>query len=122
VLSIAANESAKTLSVTAISTYDNSKKAKVTVKVVKPTTAKPSAKYVPASKKVKKGAKITLKAPKGTTLYFTQNGKKPTTKAKKVKAGKTVKIKITKKTNIKVIAVKKYCLASKVLSRTYRVK
>jgi hypothetical protein len=121
-LQVAANETAKKLSVTATSAIDKTKVAKVTFSVVTPKTATPTNKVIALSKKVTKDQKITLKAPKSTTLYYTTNGKKPTTKSKKVKAGKSVKINITKKTVVKVFAVKKYALASKVLSRTYQVK
>jgi hypothetical protein len=121
-LQVAANETAKKLSVVATSAIDKTKVAKITLTVVTPRTATPTKKVIALSKKVKKGQKITLKAPKSTTLYYTINGKKPTTKSKKVKAGKYVKIKISKKTVVRVFAVKKYSLASKMLSRTYRVK
>ena len=86
-------------------------------------TNKPTAKNVPKSKKIAKGKKITLKAPAGTTLYYTTNGKSPTTKVKtKVSPGKTKGIKINKKTTLKVIAVKKGCIKSSVVKRTYKIK
>jgi len=86
-------------------------------------TNKPTVKNVPKSKTVKKGKKITLKAPAGTTLYFTTNGKVPTTKLKtKVNAGKSKKITVNKKTTLKVIAVKKGCIKSSVVKRTYKIK
>ena len=85
-------------------------------------TAKPGVKAVPKSKKVKQGTKIKLKAPKGVTLYYTTNGKKPTAKTKtKVKPGKSKKIKITKTTTLKVIAKKSGCKVSGVLKRKYTV-
>jgi len=85
-------------------------------------TAKPGAKAVPKSKKVKQGTTIKLKAPKGVTLYYTTNGKKPTAKTKtKVKPGKSKKIKITKTTTLKVIAKKSGCKVSGVLKRKYTV-
>ncbi|MCL2023638.1 MAG: Ig-like domain-containing protein [Oscillospiraceae bacterium] len=88
---------------------------------VKKITAKPSTKAVPASKAVKKNESITLTAPKGTALYYTTNGKNPTTKSTKVKAGKTAEIKITKKTTVKVIAQKSGEIASAVVVRNYTV-
>ena len=100
--------------------YTNSSvfSAKYTIK-----TSKPTANNVPKSKKVKKGKKITLKAPAGTTLYYTTNGKSPTAKVKtKVSPGKTKKITIKKKTKLKVIAVKKDCEKSSVVKRTYKIK
>jgi len=100
--------------------YENSEvtTVKYTIK-----TAKPDKKAVPASKTVKRGEKITLKAPKGVTLYYTSNGKNPTAKTKtKVKPGEKKQITITKKTTVRVIAVKKDCKESSVVKRIYKVK
>lgn len=86
-------------------------------------TTKPNVKAVPKSKKIKKGSKIKLTAPKGIVLYYTVNGKNPTEKSKtKVKSGKSVKIKITKTTTLKVISKKSGCLASAIVKRKYSVK
>ena len=87
-------------------------------------TAKPTAKHVPVSATVKSGKTITLKAPANTTLYYTVNSKKnPTTKTTtKVNPGKTKSIKITKKTTVRVIAVKKGCSKSGVVVRNYKIK
>jgi len=100
--------------------YQNSKvtTVKYTIK-----TTKPGKKAVPVSKKVKRGGGIMLKAPKEVTLYYTVNGKNPTPKTKtKVNSGKEKQITITKKTTIRVIAVKKGCEKSAVVKRTYKVK
>ena len=100
--------------------YENSEvtTVKYTIK-----TTKPGKKAVPVSKKMKRGGGITLKAPKEVTLYYTVNGKNPTPKTKtKVNSGKEKQITITKKTTIRVIAVKKGCEKSAVVKRTYKVK
>lgn len=120
-LKIAVNEKAKTIKVRAVSTVNTKKYATATITVKTPTAA-PAKKVIPASKKVKKGTKITIKAPKGTTLYYTTNGKTPSAKSKQVKAGKSFKITIKKKTTVKVYAVKRGYAKSKVVSRTYRLK
>lgn len=85
-------------------------------------TAKPDTKAVPASQKVKKGAKITLKAPKGVTLYYTINGYDPTGKSKKVDSGKSVKITINKSITLKVKAQKTGCKTSTAVTRKYTLK
>ncbi len=87
---------------------------KYTIKTAKPKIIK--------SKKVKLGAAVKLKAPKNVTLYFTVNGKKPTRKSKRIKAGKNKKIKITRKTIIRVIALRKWCEISASVKRIYRIK
>lgn len=121
-LTVAANETAKKLTVTAYSTQNKAKYGKATVTVVKPATPKPDKKAAPASRTLKKGKTITLKAPKSTTLYYTLNGKKPTTKSAKVKPGRSKKITVHKKTTLKVFAVKKNCQQSSVVTRVYKVK
>ena len=86
-------------------------------------TTAPNTKAAPANKAVKKNSNITLTAPKGVTLYYTVNGDNPTTKTTtKIASEKTKAIKISKKTTIKVIAVKSGCLASTVVTRTYTLK
>jgi|GEM_PF-5620294 len=85
-------------------------------------TPKLITKNVPKSQSVKKGKKISLKAPKNTVLYYTINGKKPTTKSKRIKAGKTAKITIRKKTTVRVIAVKTGYTVSNEIKRTYKVR
>jgi len=86
-------------------------------------TKAPDTKAAPANKAVTKNSSITLTAPAGVTLYYTTDGKTPTTKTTtKVAAGKTTKITITKNTNVKVIAVKSGCSASSVVTRTYTLK
>jgi hypothetical protein len=98
-------------------------KSKFTVNVYKDLTSKPNTKAVPKNKKAKKGYKIALKAPKGTTLYYTTNGKAPTTKTKtKINPGKTKKLTIRKNTTVRVIAVRKGYMPSKSIKRNYRVK
>jgi hypothetical protein len=86
-------------------------------------TEKPNAKNVPRNKTVRKNTKITLKAPTGTVLCYTTNGKKPTTKTKTtVKAGSSVKIKIIKKTTVRVIAVKEGYKQSFEVKRIYKTR
>lgn len=77
---------------------------------------------IPKSKTLKKKGKITLTAPAKTTLYYTLNGKIPTLKSKKVKPGKKKNILISKKTMIKVIAVKKGYANSNVILRVFKLK
>ena len=89
---------------------------------VKSKTAKPNSKAVPKSQKVKKNTKITLTAPKNVTLYYTIDGTKPTTKSKKISPKKYKEIKIKSKTTVKVIAMKKGCSQSSVVTRTYTIK
>ena len=119
-LTIAANETAKNLTVTAMATTDQTKAGTATITITTPptpstpSTPKPTpkptlkqtpkltTKQIPKSRTVKKGTRITLKAPKNTTLYYTTNGKKPTLKSKKINPNKNKKIKISKKTTIKV--------------------
>lgn len=121
-LTVAANETARKLTVTAYSKQNKAKYGKATVTVVKPTTPKPDKKVAPTSRTLEKGKTITLKAPKSTTLYYTLNGKKPTMKSAKVKPGKSKKITVNKKTTLKVFAVKKNCQQSSVVTRVYKVK
>ncbi|MCL2083028.1 MAG: InlB B-repeat-containing protein [Oscillospiraceae bacterium] len=86
-------------------------------------TKKPNAKAVPKSRVLKKKTKITLKAPKNTTLYYTTNGKKPKKSAsKKVNPGKSKRLTIKKTVTLRVMAIKKGCTASKIIKRTYIVR
>ncbi|MCL2083417.1 MAG: chitobiase/beta-hexosaminidase C-terminal domain-containing protein [Oscillospiraceae bacterium] len=85
-------------------------------------TATPGKKVIPKSKTVKKNAKIKLTAPKETTLYYTSNGKKPTTKSNRIKPGKSKKLKIKKTTTVRVMAIRKGRTASKVAKSKYTVK
>ncbi len=122
-LTIAANETATKLTITATSTINSAKSGSTTVTVAKAKTPSLTTKEVPKNKTVKKGAKIVLKAPKNTVLYYTTNGKKPSTSTKtKTKAGGTVSIKISKKTTVRVIAVKSGYTTSNEVQRTYKVK
>jgi exo-beta-1,3-glucanase (GH17 family) len=101
----------------------SAKSSKLEVVTLKGVTKKLTTSAVPKNKKVKKGAAITLKAPKGTILYYTTNGKTPTTSIKsKINSGKKKLIKIKKTTKLRVIAVKKGYMPSKEVKRTYRVK
>ena len=100
----------------------NGKKEVCTV-TVKKVTAVPNTKAVPKNQGIKKNKTIILTAPKDTTLYYTTNGKNPTTSTKtKINPGKTKAIKISKKTEVRVIAVKKGFIASSVVTRTYTLK
>lgn len=92
--------------------------AKYTIK-----TANPDKRAVPKSQKIKKGNQVKLTAPKGVTLYYTLDGKKPTDKLKtKVSAGNSKSIRITKNTTLKVIAKKSGCQSSSVVTRQYKLK
>lgn len=95
---------------------------KLSVTTYKGITDKPGKRNVPLSKKVKKNTYITIRAPKGAALYYTVNGKQPNTKSKKLAAGKQRKIKIKKKTTLRVLAAKKNYTKSGVVVRTYKVK
>ncbi|MCL2022882.1 MAG: chitobiase/beta-hexosaminidase C-terminal domain-containing protein, partial [Oscillospiraceae bacterium] len=67
--------------------------------------------------------KITMTAPANTTLYYTTNGTTPKRASKTyVKPGKTKPISISKKTTLKVMAVKNGCSRSDVVTRVYGVK
>lgn len=80
-------------------------------------------KNIPKNQTVKRNRTVTLKAPKNTVLYYTTNGKKATTKTKtKTKAGGSVKIKITNKTTVRVIAVRTGHTPSREIRRVYKVK
>ena len=97
------------------------KSAKLTVTTLKGATPNIKASAVPESKTAKKGYKVTLEAPNGTTLYYTTNKKAPTVKTKtKVTKKKTLTIK--KNTTLRVIAVKKGYTPSKEVKRVYQVK
>ena len=89
-----------------------------------PKTSKPNSKAIPKSKSVKMGAKIKLKAPKNTILYYTINGKTPTNKLKKTKirAGRSKTIKIKKKIVLRVMAQKSGYAPSSVVKRVYKVR
>lgn len=117
-LTITRNTSLKMMAVAA--GYKNSQIVTVMYKI---KTKKPDKKAVPTNRRVKKGAKLQLKAPKGVTLYYTVNGKKPTVKRKtKVRPGRKGIIRISKKTILRVIAVKAGCEKSSEVKRTYKIK
>ncbi|MCL2023614.1 MAG: chitobiase/beta-hexosaminidase C-terminal domain-containing protein [Oscillospiraceae bacterium] len=97
--------------------YKNSAVSSVKYKI---RTAAPK-KALPASAKVKKNTAITIKAPKGTTIYYTTNGKKSTTKSQKVKAGTKVRIVVKRNTTVKVAAKKSGQSLSAVVTRQFRV-
>ena len=98
------------------------KDSAVVTKSYKIKTMKPDTKAAPKSKKVKQNDTIKLTAPVGVTLYYTTNGNKPTMKSTKLAAKKSRSIKIKNTTTVKVIAVKKGCNASDVVTRKYTVK
>ncbi len=119
---MAADETASKLTVRAVSKADSTISGTAPVTLISLKTSAPAKSAVPADKRVKRGKKITLKAPKNTILYYTTNGKKPTKSSLKVKAGKSKRIKIKKKTVLKVFAVKTGYKASKIVTRTYKIK
>ncbi|MCL2023895.1 MAG: chitobiase/beta-hexosaminidase C-terminal domain-containing protein, partial [Oscillospiraceae bacterium] len=87
-------------------------------------TVKPGTKEIPKDKIFAKPEKVTLTAPKGTTLYYTTDGKTtPTTKTKtKVSGGTTKTITISKKTSVWVVAKASGKSVSGVTKRVYKVK
>jgi hypothetical protein len=122
VLTVAAGESAKKLTITAISKLDYKVSGKSIVTVTWEKTKTPNTKAVPKSKSLSKGSKIVLTAPTKTTLYYTINGKKPTKKSFVVKPGRTKAILINKKKVIKVFAIKSGQLPSNIVARTYKLR
>lgn len=62
---------------------------------------------------VNKNTKIKLTAKNGYTLYYTTNGKTPTTKSSKISSKKTKTITISKNTTIKVVGYKYNTLVKK---------
>lgn len=88
-----------------------------TVKTSSPTTTN-----LPANKTFSGSTKITLKAPSGAALYYTTNGKTPTTSSTKIAAGTSKTITLSKTTTVKAMAVKTGCKASNVITRKYTKK
>lgn len=113
----------KTTTLKFMATKKGYKKSAIVKKKYIVKTKKPSVKNVPRSKSVEKGKKIQLTAPKDAVLYYTVNGKNPTDKTKiRILSGKSKNIKINKKTTLRVIAKKKGCEISKIITSTYTPK
>ena len=74
---------------------------------------------VKSNRKFKKTLKVKIVAPKYATVYYTTNGKKPTTKSKKILPLKSKTIKFTKTRTLRVITMSKGFGNSSQIKRVY---
>jgi len=89
-----------------------------TVTTFRGVTARPA---VPRSQTVRRNARITLSAPRNTTLYFTTNNRAPTTKSTRIRPNRTRTLTIRRNTTVRVIAVRSGFMPSGEVTRRYRV-
>lgn len=84
-------------------------------------TVRPDSNALPLSKTVKRNSTITLKAPSGCTLYYTTNGKSPTTSSSKIASGSGKNLTISSTTTVKAMMVKSGCTKSEIVTAKYTV-
>ena len=105
----------------ATATHDASPASiKLDVRTLRGVTAKPKTSAVPKSRTGARGYKVTLKAPKGTTLFYATAANKKLTA--RVRPNKRKTLTIRRNTTVRVIAVRTGFMPSKEIRRTYRVK